>query len=680
MIPIVSQTYCDPKAFAWQHELIAFIKLASEDKLGLKTKVGGGNTASRVLPVRIHEVEARDKKLFEEATGGIMRPIDFIYKESGVNRPLRPSDDRGQNQEHTDYRNQVNKVANAIKDIIAGLQGSGDSVISVKGSEEERGPIPAARDRKPRRNWKIRFPEVNSQFSLGLAVVAILGFIALAVFHFSEPAPDNATYRSTLLPPGNMITIGRTHALSPDGKLLVFVATDSSIMGRNILWVRPLNALSGSPLRGTEGAVFPFWSSDSRSIGYFADGKLKRVEASGGASQTICESGVGGGGSWSAKGTIIFSPRRNTGTLLRVPATGGSPIPITKLVSDSSRQEVVHLGPFFLPDGEHFLYLSRSQLWNSDPGDVICLGSLDSTFRPRVIIHSNTMASYASGYLLFGRLNTLMAQPFDIGQLQTTGDVLSIAEKLQLIPVFGHLSFSVSQNGVLVYKVDEGMVERKLRWYDRSGKEIGAIEHAFLSVYDPAISISPDGTRIAASWDESGSGNMDIWQYEVARGVWTRFTFNQGNEHTPLWSPDGRSVVYGSEEGGHWNLIQQPSSGEASERVLLKSDDMIFPEGWSPDGGFITYSFTYKANSSDIWILPMSKTGKSKPFPFLQTEFQEEFSTFSPDGRWIAYHSNESGKNEIFIRPFPGPGGKYQVSTTGGSVPRWRRDGKELFL
>ena len=235
LIPIVSQTYCDPKAFAWQHELIAFIKLASEDKLGLKTKVGGGNTASRVLPVRIHEVDTRDKKLFEEATGGVMRPIDFIYKESGVNRPLRPSDDRGQNQERTDYRNQVNKVANAIKDIIAGLQGSGEAVMPVKGSEEKGSPIPSARDRKPRRNWKIRIPEVNSQFSLGLAVVAILGFIALAVFHFSEPAPDNATYRSTLLPPGNMITTNRSYALSPDGKLLVFVAADSTYAGRNIL-------------------------------------------------------------------------------------------------------------------------------------------------------------------------------------------------------------------------------------------------------------------------------------------------------------------------------------------------------------------------------------------------------------------------------------------------------------
>ena len=173
-------------------------------------------------------------------------------------------------------------------------------------------------------------------------------------------------------------------------------------------------------------------------------GKLKRVEASGGPSQTLCESGVRGGGSWSKKGTIIFSPRRNAGTLLSVPATGGSPIPITKLVGDSNRQEVIHLWPFFLPDGEHFLYLSRNHLWSVDPGDVICVGSLDSTFRPRAIIHSNTMASYASGHLLFGRENTLMAQPFDLNQLQTTGDALSITEKLEFIAVYGHLSFSVS--------------------------------------------------------------------------------------------------------------------------------------------------------------------------------------------------------------------------------------------
>lgn len=351
-------------------------------------------------------------------------------------------------------------------------------------------------------------------------------------------------------------------------------------------------------------------------------------------------------------------------------------------MGDSNRQEVIHLWPFFLPDGEHFLYLSRNHLWSVDPGDVICVGSLDSTFRPRAIIHSNTMASYTNGHLLFGRENTLMAQPFDLNQLQTTGDVLSIAEKLEFIAVYGHLSFSVSQNGVLVYKADEGIEERKIRWYDRSGKEAGAIEHPFRSQsFDPELRISPDGTSIAANWSESGSGTIDIWQYEVARGVWTRFTFGQGNEFTPIWSPDGRSVVYVSvEDFRHWNLIQQASSGGASEKVLLKSSKLIYPDDWSPDGRFISYSVTNKANSSDIWILPVSGTGESKPFPFLETEFEEELSVFSPDGRWIAYHSNGSGKNEIFVRPFPGPGGKYQVSTAGGSVPRWRRDGKELFF
>ena len=309
LIPIVSQTYCDPKAFAWQHELIAFIKLASEDKLGLKTKVGGGNTASRVLPVRIHDVEARDKKLFEEATGGVMRPIDFIYKESGVNRPLRPSDDRNRNQEQTDYRNQVNKVANAIKDIIAGLQGSGDSALTEKSPEVKREPIPAAQIQEAQRNWKIRLPRFTTLVvvSLGL-VAALLAFIALAILYFSQPLPDNTMYRATILPPDKTTfstRFGGNFAVSPDGKLLAFVAEDSARIRR--LWVRPLHAMTGQALNGTEGASFPFWSPDSRSIGFFTNNKLKRIEASGGPTQSLCDVGDNGrGGSWSTKGTIIF--------------------------------------------------------------------------------------------------------------------------------------------------------------------------------------------------------------------------------------------------------------------------------------------------------------------------------------------------------------------------------------
>lgn len=581
LIPIVSQTYCDPKAFAWQHELLAFIKMASEDKHGLKTKVGSGNTASRVLPVRIHDVDARDKRLFEEATGGIMRPIDFIYKEAGVNRPLRHADDRGHNQEHTDYRNQVNKVANAIKDIIGGLQGVDEITSPEKSPEVTRGPVSFARDRKPGRKWKMRLPQINSTFSFGFAVVALLALIALAVLHFSEPTPDHATYRSAILPPSPNLN---GYALSPDGKLLVFSAVDSS--GHSLLWVRPLNALVSRPLDGTENAIFPFWSPNCRSIGYSAEGKLKRIEASGGPSKVLCEWSWYGGASWNAKGTIIFGKRSHSSALLKVSENGGSPIPIAEPETDSISKKMVHLWPWFLPDGEHFLYLSRKNPWSDDPTDVICVGSLDSTFHPKVIARSGTKAAYANGQVLFGKGNILMAQPFDINQLQTTGEAMSIAEKLRITKIFGHISFSVSQNGLLVYRTDDGPDGRKLRWFDRNGKEVDvAIEHPILSQDGTPleIALSPNETKIAASIADPTSGTRDLWQYEIRRGVWTRFTFNSGTETTPLWSPDGRRIVYASNEGGHWSLIQRPANDDSNEKVLLQSDNNLYPDGWSPD-------------------------------------------------------------------------------------------------
>ena len=677
-IPIVSQTYCDPKSFAWQHELLAFIKHATEDKLGLKTKVGGGNTASRVLPVRIHDVDAPDKKLFEEATGGIMRPIDFIYKESGVNRPLRPTDNRDRNQVQTDYRNQVNKVANAIKDIIAGLQGAEEIVSPEKGPEVTRGPVSFARDREAGRKWKMRLPRINSHLSFGFAVVALLALVALSVIHFSEPTTDHATYRSAILPPGPNL---QSFALSPDGKSLVYSAVDSS--GHSLLWVRPLNALVSRPLNGTENGYFPFWSPNSRSIGYVADGKLKRIEATGGASLVLCEWSGDGGASWNEKGTIILGTRSHGGALLRVSENGGSPIPIAEPETDSSSSKMIHLMPWFLPDGQHFLYLSRKNPWSDDPTDVICVGSLDSTFRPKVIARSGTKATYANGQVLFGKGNMLMAQPFDINQLQTTGEAMPIAENLRLVKVTGHISFSVSQNGLLVYRTDDGPAGRKLRWLDRDGKEVNvAIEYPIFSQdgTPSEMALSPNDTKIVATIADPTSGTRDLWQYEIGRRVWTRFTFNPGTETTPLWSPDGRSIVYASNEGGHWSLIQRSSNDDSNEKVLLQSDHNLYPDGWSPDGRFIAYSLTYLSGSADIWILPMSETSESKPFPFLQTRFKEELPVFSPDGRWIAYHSDESGRDEIFVRPFPGPGGKYQVSSSGGAVPRWRGDGKELFF
>ncbi len=672
-IPIVSQTYCDPKAFAWQHELLAFIKLASEDKLGLKTKVGGGNTASRVLPVRIHDVDARDKKLFEDATGGVMRPIDFIYKESGVNRPLRANEENpGKNQNQIFYRNQVNKMANAIKDIISGLQGK-EFAYGPEVSPEKEVNATVHREKRQRKDWKFHVPSLSEASGLRIGlIISLLAFLALAIFHFSQPTPDLQTYRATIPPPPKTsysTTFGGHLALSPDGRHMAFVASDSA--GKDLLWVRPLNAIAGQALNGTEGASFPFWSPDNRFIGFFADGKLKKIEASGGPPQVICDASQGRGGTWNDNGIILFCPNGFPSPLFTVAAAGGLPVALTRL--DTSRSQLSHRWPCFLPDGRHFLYSGLINPGTKGEEDAIFLASLDTSFTPRLVVNSSSSAGYANGHVLFAHEQTLMALPFDPKRLQTTGEAFPVAEQIHFELFTNRTSFSVSQNGNLVYQTGTDKEELRLLWYDRSGKRIGTIRQSSVYVNHR---ISPDGKRIAIS--QADARDTDVWLYEIAREVWTRFTFDPSIDRWPIWSPDGATIVFASQRKSN-NLYERTASGAGREEVLLETNQNKFPSDWSRDGKFLAYHSSDPKSVSDIWILPMNQKAERKPFIFLQTEFNEQRAVFSPDGRWIAYQSNESGRPEVYIRPFPGPGGKWQVSTKGGTHPRWRSDGKELF-
>ncbi len=674
LIPVISQTYCDPKSFAWQHEFCAFNRMVREDAFGNDVRLPNGNVTSRILPIKIHDVDAGDKALIEGEIGGVLRAIDFTYKEAGVNRPLRASEENpGKNQNQILYRNQVNKVANAIKDIIGGLQGSGESVSAANGSVVERGSTPTTRVLKPKRKWRFKFPEVNSPFSFAFGVIAFLAFIAIAILYFSQPTSNNATYRATILPPEktSFTTTEGGIALSPDGRSLAFVATDSS--GNKLLWVRALQALKCQAIAGTEGASYPFWSPDSQFIGFFAGGKLKKITASGGPPQTICDASRGRGGSWSTNGTIIFCPSGGQASLMRVPASGGLPIALTKL--DTARSETSHRWPYFLPDGEHFLYLARTVVGTVVEEDAVMLGSLDTTFLPRAVANSGLSASFANGHLMFIHEQTLMAQPFDLDLLETAGEAVPVAEEVHIEALNGKASFSASQNGVLVYMVGKSDQQQTLRWYDRTGKQLSTIDHNG-SLFD--LNLSPDGENIAASISSARDGNMDTWLYQVDRAVWKRFTFGSGIDRYPVWSPDGGKIVY-SGRMNRGGLLLRSSTGEGSEELLLQSNLDHRPSDWSPDGKFIAYQVAFSTAGAewDIWILPLE--GDRKPYLFLQTAFRDLRPQFSPDGRYIAYESDESGQAEIYIRPFPGPGGKWQVSTNGGTRPRWRDDGKELF-
>jgi Tol biopolymer transport system component len=502
-----------------------------------------------------------------------------------------------------------------------------------------------------------------------LFVTAVV--LAIPYLFHQAPAPP-AVQRFTIAPPEKLI-IGDSLALSPDGRRLAFTGTDES--GKTLLWIRALETLTPQPLPGTEGARFPFWSPDSRYIGFFADSKLKKIEASGGATQTLANASIEPrGATWSRDGTILFSP----GTLspiFRVSTTGGSASALTEI--DESRGERSHRWPCFLPDGRHFIYFARGR---KKENQALFVGAMDSKDRKLLLNVESSVAyeppdsSSGPGLLLFLRDRTLMAQPFDTDKLQLSGEPYAIAEDVMHYGEIGPSAlgiFSVSMNGVLCYQTGNRAISQ-LTWFDRSGKQLGQTGSPGL-YNEPAL--SPDGQRVALNSDTGELG--DIWILELARGSFTRFTFDPNTDKRPVWSPDGNRVVFTSNRSGLDNLYQRLATGAGGDELLLSKDHGLIADDWSKDGRFLLYEENLAGTNSDLWILPM--TGDRKPFLFLQTQFEETHAQFSPDGRWIVYVSNESGRPEVYVQSFPSSGGKWQVSVGGGDQPQWRRDGKEIF-
>jgi Tol biopolymer transport system component len=462
----------------------------------------------------------------------------------------------------------------------------------------------------------------------------------------------------------------RAVALSPDGTRLAFIARDAS--GKNLLWVRPLDSLAEQPIPGTENPSFPFWSPDGRSIGFFADGKLRRIEASGGPPQTICDAPSSRGGSWSREGTILFAPVSD-GQLYRVSASGGLPTPVTRL--DPSRGETSHRWPVFLPDGRRFLYLVASFGFGGQMEKMgIYVGSLDSK-EERFLVRANSSIAYAPpGYLLFSRERNLMAQRFDPKRMQIEGDPLPVAEQIQYFSQIFDALFSVSENGLLLYQPRAASSLAQLVWFGRSGKQGGSLGPPGDQA-NPRI--SADGKRVALDIHDPLTGNSDIWIYETSGGSPTRLTSNPGIDNVPIWSPDGSRIVFRAIRRAHSDLFQKDSNGARSEEPLLQSERNKQPNDWSRDGRSILYRELDATRNYKLWVLPME--GGGKPLEFLQTTFGVMDGQFSPNGHWVAYASNESGKWEIYVAPFPGPGNNWKVSGAGGSEPRWRGDGRELY-
>jgi Tol biopolymer transport system component len=420
-----------------------------------------------------------------------------------------------------------------------------------------------------------------------------------------------------------------------------------------------LDKLMAQPLVGTDGAKYPFWSPDSRSIGFLDGEKLKRIDLAGGLAQPLANA-VGRGGTWSADGVILFAPI-GPGPLFRITASGGAAVAVTKLLD----KQVSHRFPQFLPGGRQFLFYAQGTPETAG----IWLGSLDTPQTKRLTA-ADTAGVYApEGWLLFIRGGTLVAQRLDLDRQQLTGDPVTVADSVTFDPNNSG-AVSVAAAGLVAYRAG-GINQRQLTWFDRTGKGLGTIGSPDENTL-ATPRLSPDGRRVAVQ--RTVQGNTDIWILDGTRT--NRFTLGDNAETFPVWSPDGSRIVFTSDrKGPGGDLYQKPTSGAGSEELLLESADLKRTADWSSDGRFILYN-VLSDSAAALWIQPLE--GDRKPFVFLKTSFRVQGGQFSPDGRWITYMSNESGRYEIYVRPFPGPSGQWQVSTAGGSYPRWGPSGKEI--
>ncbi len=510
----------------------------------------------------------------------------------------------------------------------------------------------------------------RERLAWSVAGILALATLALVASVWTRPRPAVRIVRSSILAPEKTTYhfVGDASgppAISPDGLRIAFTAKDSA--GKALLWIRELDTLEARSLPGTEDAMYPFWSPDSRFLGFSAGGKLKRVEASGGPAIVLCDAPDGRGGTWSRDGVILFEPHFRD-PIFRISANGGTPVAVTRF--DESRKETTHRFPSFLPDGKHFLYLAGSHAVGTESElHAIYMGSLDGK-PPKHLINARSKPVYAAGHLLFVRQKTLMAQPFDARSGTLSGEAFPVVGNVQEDPGFFTAVFSVSDNGVLVYQEEGGTGDQhQFVWFDRSGKQLQTAGPKG-NLWNPRI--SHDGRHVAF-----GQGDpADLWLEDLSRHVTTRLTFDPADDSLPVWSPDDTRIYFMSQRSGGGDIYQKPASGTGKSELLFSSGALKNPDGISPDGRYLLFDALDPKTKWDVDVLSLPDR---KVTPFVHGDFDEVLGDFSPDGHWVAYASNESGRFEVYVQPFPGPGGKWQVSTDGGTAPLWRRDGKELF-
>ncbi len=478
-----------------------------------------------------------------------------------------------------------------------------------------------------------------------------------------EPPPTPRTIRFQIAAPAGLTSVGMPK-VSPDGRIIAFDASDST--GTSRIWVQPLDALSAHPLDGTEGTTRPTWSPDSRTLAFFSGTQLKRVDAAGGAVRVLLDGVRGSDCSWSPEGVILFDG--SSGDSIRsVPATGGVASPATRI--DRARGQSECAWPHFLPDGKHFLFQAQ---YGGSAGDSLMVGELGS-YETRTLGPASSLMDYSEpGYILWVQDGALRARRFDVGSMSFRGEPFPVTTQISSSSN-GLANFSVSRNGVLVCRAgDSGL--RRLTWVDRSGKLMGNVGP--LGAYgEPAL--DPAGHRVVVEVTDGTSSNQDLWIVDDARGVSSRFTYDPKEDFAGLWSPQGDRIAFTSGRGGQWDIYVKDSRGMGGATAVWQDSTRKMPTDWSRDGRTILVQRLGGSSQWDTWALPVGED--TKPFPVLAGEFAEVQGRLSPDGRWIAYTSNESGQVQIYVQPFPGPGGKWQVSNAGGSEPQWRGDGKELY-
>ena len=486
--------------------------------------------------------------------------------------------------------------------------------------------------------------------------------------HLREGPPAVATEtRTEIVTPATSDT--SAFALSPDGRQIAFVASGD---GPRRLWVRSLAATTARPLEGTDGAGYPFWSPDSRSLGFFVSGQLKRLDLDGGAPRTLTPAVAARGGTWGTEDVILFAPSP-TGPLERVAGSGGDAVQETTLLD----WQTGHRFPVFLPDGRHFIFYAEGP---TEP-DGIFLGEIGSATTTRLTDSETAGAYLPPGWVLWVREGTLVAQRLDLDRLALTGDQVTVAEGVAVQPATSQGTVAASPSGLIAYRTGKAR-QRQLTWFDRTGEPRGTLgEPGDTLLYFPRV--SPDGRQVVLG--RTVQGNTDLWVQDGPR--LSRFTFAEGIDNWPNWSPDGRRIVFSSIRTGVMTMYERNVGAEGGAELLIDSAPATIASDWSHDGRFLLYNTDTTETDTDIWVLPMS--GDAEPWIFLKTPFRESWGVFSRDDRWVAYQSNQSGRLEIYVRPFAPPttpgsaatatGGERQVSSVGGSTPAWRADGQELY-